>query len=203
MQLRPGVAPAKSVVLHQMLMEVLGGEAAIALTVQRLHLLLPVDRHPLARRLAEPSVEKPDLALLVVTRKPAPDARMLSLIRACSEPSAFALDVRIPSTVPLACAVVQKPAHQTRRADVKVNAIRVNLCPDEDGAREFVQRLGRQMFPASAECSRRVPQPLLHRRIAFPIRDSGQEHQVLALAPSRMDWHSVPSTGVPAINLEP
>ena len=36
-----------------------------------------------------------------------------------------------------------------------------------------------------------VPQPLLHRRIAFPIRDSGQEHQVLALAPSREDWHSV------------
>ena len=36
-----------------------------------------------------------------------------------------------------------------------------------------------------------VPQPLLHRRIAFPIRDSDQEHQVLALAPSRKDWHSV------------
>ena len=65
----------------------------------------------------------------------------------------------IPFDSPLACAVVQKPAHQTRRADVKVNAIRVNLCPDEDGAREFVQRLGRQMFPASAECSRRVPGP--------------------------------------------
>ena len=32
---------------------------------------------------------------------------------------------------------------------------------------------------------------LLHRRIAFPIRDSGREHQVLALAPSRKDWHSV------------
>ncbi len=39
-----------------------------------------------------------------------------------------------PFDSPLACAVVQKPAHQTRRADVKVNAIRVNLCPDEDGA---------------------------------------------------------------------
>ena len=51
-------------------------------------------------------------------------------------------------------------ARADQRADVKVNAIRVNLRPDEDGAREFVQRLGRQMFPASAECSRRVPQPL-------------------------------------------
>ena len=31
------------------------------------------------------------------------------------------------------------------------------------------------MLPASAECSRRVPQPLLHRRIAFLIRDRIQE----------------------------
>ncbi len=92
---------------------------------------------------------------------------------------------------PLACAVVQEPTDQTRRADIKVNAMRVNLRPDEDGAREIVQRVGRQMFPSSRERSRRVPQPLLHWRIAFPIRDSGQEHQVLALAPSRKEWRSV------------
>src|SRR5271166_3238814 len=31
------------------------------------------------------------------------------------------------------------------------------------------------MFPPSGECSRRVPQPLLHWRIAFPTRDRIQE----------------------------
>ena len=36
-------------------------------------------------------------------------------------------------------------------------------------------RLGRQMFPTSGERSRRVPHPLLHWRIAFPIRDRIQE----------------------------
>src|SRR5271166_417082 len=53
--------------------------------------------------------------------------------------------------------------------------MRVNLRPDEDGARKIVLRLGRQMFPPSRERSRRVPQPLLHWRIAFPIRDRIQE----------------------------
>ena len=53
--------------------------------------------------------------------------------------------------------------------------MRVNLRPDEDGTREIVQRVGRQMFPPSRERSRRVPQPLLHWRIAFPIRDRIQE----------------------------
>ena len=40
-QLRPGVAPAEAVVLHQMLVKVLGGEALIALAIERLHLLAP------------------------------------------------------------------------------------------------------------------------------------------------------------------
>ena len=60
---------------------------------------------------------------------------------------------------------------QTRRADIKVNAISVNLRPEENGARKIVLRLGRQMFPTRGERCRRVPRPLLHWRIAFPIRD--------------------------------
>ena len=46
--------------------------------------------------------------------------------------------------------------------------MQVDLRPDEDRAREIVQRLGRQMFPSSRERRRRVPQPILHWRIAFP-----------------------------------
>ena len=55
----------------------------------------------------------------------------------------------IPLDDPLVGALVEKPTHQTRRADVKVNAIRVNLCPDEDGAGKIVLRLGRQILPTS------------------------------------------------------
>jgi hypothetical protein len=44
-------------ILHQMLVEVLDGEALVALAIERLHLLRPVDRNPLARRLAEPLVQ--------------------------------------------------------------------------------------------------------------------------------------------------
>jgi hypothetical protein len=56
-KLRPGVAPAEAMILHQMLVEVLDGEALVALAVERLHLLRPVGRNPLARRLAEPQVQ--------------------------------------------------------------------------------------------------------------------------------------------------
>ena len=71
-KLGPGVAPAKAVILHQMLMEVLDGETLVALAIERLHLLGPVDRNPLARRLAEPLVQKPRLALLIAPVAPAP-----------------------------------------------------------------------------------------------------------------------------------
>ena len=72
---------------------------------------------------------------------------MLSLIRVCwSHPDRARRP--IPFDDPFVGALVQKPVHQTRRADVKVNAIRVNLCPDKDGARKIVLRLGRQMIPA-------------------------------------------------------
>src|SRR5277367_6288802 len=70
MKLGPGVAPAEAVVLHQMLVEVLDREALIALAIEPLHLLGPVDRNPPARRLAEPAVQEPGLALLLVTPRP-------------------------------------------------------------------------------------------------------------------------------------
>jgi len=41
----------------------------------------------------------------------------------------------MPFDNPLAGAVVQKPTDQPRQADLKVDAIRTNLRPDEDGAR--------------------------------------------------------------------
>jgi hypothetical protein len=72
-KLGPGVAPAEAMVLHQMLVEVLDGEALIALATEPLHLLGPVDRNTPARRLAEPAVQEPGLALLLVTARPAPE----------------------------------------------------------------------------------------------------------------------------------
>ena len=50
-------------VLHQMLMEVLDGEALVALAIEPLHLLRPIDRDPPARRLAEPPIDKAGFAL--------------------------------------------------------------------------------------------------------------------------------------------
>ena len=57
MQLQPGVAPAEAVILDEMLVEVLDREALVALAIEPLHLLGPVARDPLARRLAEPAVQ--------------------------------------------------------------------------------------------------------------------------------------------------
>jgi len=51
----------------------------------------------------------------------------------------------------------------------------VNLRSDKDGANKIVLRRARQTVPTNGERSRRVPQPLLHWRIAFPIRDRIQE----------------------------
>jgi hypothetical protein len=47
-----------------MLVEMLDRKTLVALAIKPLHLLRPVDRNPLARRLAEPAVQKPGLALL-------------------------------------------------------------------------------------------------------------------------------------------
>jgi hypothetical protein len=56
-----------------MLVEVLDGEALVALAIRRLHFFRPIDRNLLARRLAEPPVKKPRLALLVAAVPPAPE----------------------------------------------------------------------------------------------------------------------------------
>jgi len=53
--------------------------------------------------------------------------------------------------------------------------VSTNLRPDEDGARQIVQRLGRVLFAASRERSRRVPQPLLHWGIVSSVRDRIQD----------------------------
>ena len=42
-----------------MLVEMLDRETLVALAIKPLHFLRPVDRNPLARRLAEPAVQKP------------------------------------------------------------------------------------------------------------------------------------------------
>src|SRR5271166_3982607 len=64
-RLRPGVAPGEVVPRHQMLMKVLGGEAPVTLAIQSLDLVRAIDRNPLARRLAEPTIQKPRLAVVL------------------------------------------------------------------------------------------------------------------------------------------
>jgi len=67
MQLQPGVTPAEAVVLDEMLVEMLDRETLVALAVEPLHLFRPIARNPPARRLAEPAVDKPGLALLLMS----------------------------------------------------------------------------------------------------------------------------------------
>jgi hypothetical protein len=90
------------------------------------------------------------------------DQSLLGAIRVCVRRS-------IPIVDSLVNTFAQKPADQKLRADIKINAIRVNLRADKDRARKVVDPAGRQMFPASGEPCRRVPQPLQHWRIASPI----------------------------------
>jgi hypothetical protein len=70
-QLGPGVAQAKAVVLAQLVVEVLGGETAVALAIQGQHRLDLVDRHPPGGRLAEPSIEQAGGAVVLVAIPPA------------------------------------------------------------------------------------------------------------------------------------
>ena len=56
-----------------MLVEMLDRETLVALAIKPLHFLRPVDRNPLARRLAEPPVDEPGLAFLLVAARPAPE----------------------------------------------------------------------------------------------------------------------------------
>ena len=59
----------KAVVLDEMLVERLDREALIALAIEPLDFLRPVRRDPPARRLAEPPVKKPGLAILTRQRR--------------------------------------------------------------------------------------------------------------------------------------
>src|SRR5882757_10386029 len=52
-----------------MLVEMLDRKTLVALAIKPLHFLRPVGRDPLARRLAEPAVDKPSLALLTRQRR--------------------------------------------------------------------------------------------------------------------------------------
>ncbi len=72
-RLRPGVAPPETVILFEMLVEMLGPEARVAMPVERLHLVLPFRRNPLARRLAQPPVQESRLPILLVAVPPAPE----------------------------------------------------------------------------------------------------------------------------------
>ena len=56
-----------------MLVEMLDRETLVALAIKPLHFLRPVDRNPLARRLAEPPVDEPGLAFVLVAARPAPE----------------------------------------------------------------------------------------------------------------------------------
>ena len=60
-------------VLHQMLVKVLDGEALVALAVEPLDLRGPVSWDPFARGLAEPAVQEPGLAVVFVATRPAPE----------------------------------------------------------------------------------------------------------------------------------
>ena len=71
-RLRPGVAPGEGVTLHQAFVKVLGGEARIPPLVKRLDLGLAIGGNTLARRLAEPPVQKARFAVLLIAPPPAP-----------------------------------------------------------------------------------------------------------------------------------
>ena len=70
--LRPRIAPAKIVLLHQMLMKMLGRETRVTRAIQRLHLIAPVRRNPLARGLTQPPIKLASFALILKTLTPAP-----------------------------------------------------------------------------------------------------------------------------------
>ena len=69
---RPGVAPREIVPRHQVLVKMLRREAAVALAIQSLHLMLPVDRNPPARRFAQPPIQQPGFAIVFEPLPPAP-----------------------------------------------------------------------------------------------------------------------------------
>ena len=60
-------------ILNQALVEVLDRKTLVALAVKPFHLFRPIARDPLARRLAEPPVDEPGLAFVLVAARPAPE----------------------------------------------------------------------------------------------------------------------------------
>ncbi len=74
-RLRPGAAPAKMVVAHQMLVKMLGREGGVPAAIKRFHLRLPIRRNPLARRLAKPPVQQARFASVLKTLVPASSKR--------------------------------------------------------------------------------------------------------------------------------
>jgi hypothetical protein len=72
-ELGPGVAEHETVVLAQLVVEVLGGESAVALAIEGQHVVHLVDRHPPARALAEPPVEQTRHAFAPIPVPPAPE----------------------------------------------------------------------------------------------------------------------------------
>ena len=59
---------------------------------------------------------------------------MLSLIRVCRAPSAFALNVLFPSTTPSAALLFKTELIKHVQADIKVDTLNVNLSLDENRA---------------------------------------------------------------------
>jgi hypothetical protein len=57
-----------------MLVEMLGREARVARAIQRLHLIAPIPRNPLARSLAKPTVKQTGLAFVLKPHTPATES---------------------------------------------------------------------------------------------------------------------------------
>src|SRR3954449_777711 len=70
-QLRPGVAPGELVVADKVFVKMPGREAAVARAIQGFHLLRAVNRNPLARYPAEPTVQQTGVSAFFVAMAPA------------------------------------------------------------------------------------------------------------------------------------
>src|ERR1019366_5524954 len=68
-------------------------------------------------------------------------------------------------------AIVEESSGQSRRINVKVNSIRMDLRSDDDGAQQVVQRFSRQAVPSSGERGRGIRQPFLGGRTILALRD--------------------------------
>src|SRR5665213_3040813 len=69
--LGPRVAPVEVVIADKVLVEVLGGETAVAVAIQSFDLLFAVNRHPFARRPAEPAVQQTGFSGILKPQAPA------------------------------------------------------------------------------------------------------------------------------------